>query len=303
MRIIITGGTGLIGKALANRMAAKGHEVIILSRSAPGKNAPLPTGIQQVQWDGKTARGWGDLVNSQSAIVNLAGENLSAGRWTAERKARILSSRVNAGKAVSEAVAQAVEKPLVVVQASAVGFYGSQENGDITEDQGPGSDFLSQVCIDWENSTKDVEAHGVRRPIIRTGVVLDRQSGALPKMALPFYFFAGGPIGSGRQWFPWIHLEDEVSAIEFLIENPSAHGPYNLNAPAPLTNRQFAQAIGKAIKRPSWFPLPAFVLRLALGEMSAVLLEGQKTLPKRLAELGFSFRYPEAEPALAALLK
>lgn len=303
MRMIITGGTGLIGEKLAARLASQGHEVFVLSRNPGAHQGLLPRGVQMAQWDGHSAKGWGNLVNGESAIINLAGENLSSGLWTPARKERILKSRTLAGKAVSEAVEKAHQKPQVVIQASAVGYYGSRADADIHEDHTPGSDFLSQVCIEWEAATLDVEKHGVRRAIIRTGVVLDRHSGALPKMALPFHFFVGGPLGSGKQWFPWIHIDDETSAIQFLLETSMAHGAFNLNAPYPLTNRGFSHELGKALHRPAVLPVPSFALRLLLGEMSSVVLDGQKTLPARLQKHGFTFRYPEADAALADLFK
>lgn len=303
MRMIITGGTGLIGGKLAAKLANQGHEVFVLSRNPGAHQGVLPRGVQLAQWDGQSARGWGNLVNGESAIINLAGENLSSGLWTPARKERIRKSRTLAGKAVSDAVEKAQQKPQVVIQASAVGYYGPQADADIYEDHAPGNDFLSQVCIEWEAATAEVEKHGVRRVIIRTGVVLDSKNGALPKMALPFHFFIGGPLGSGKQWFPWIHMDDEISAIQFLLETSSAHGAFNLSAPYPLTNRGFSQEIGKALHRPAVLPVPSFALRLLLGEMSTVLLEGQKALPGRLQNHGFKFRYPKAGDALADLFR
>ncbi len=302
MRVIITGGTGLIGSALAARLLKRGDEVILLSRNPHNKQDSSPAGARLESWDGRTASGWGKLVNSETAIVNLAGENLSAGLWTEARKKRILDSRINAGLAVSQAVEQAQSKPTVVVQSSAVGYYGVEEHSLISEGHDPGTDFLSQVCLSWEASTSTVEKHAVRRAIIRTGVVLSRDEGALPKMLLPFYLFVGGPIGNGKQGFSWIHLQDEVAAIEFIIHNPQAKGVFNLSAPQPVSNHQFAKTIGRVIKRPSFFPVPGFVLKLALGEMSTVLLDGQFVQPMRLLEYGFEFSFSDAESALRDLL-
>lgn len=303
MRIIITGGTGLIGSALAERLVLRGDEVILLSRNPNKKKDHVPSGTRLETWDGRTADGWGKLIHDQTAIVNLAGENLSAGLWTESRKKRIIESRVNAGLAVSQAVQQAESKPALVIQSSAVGYYGVKDPSLISEGHASGSDFLSQVCLSWEASTSTVEKHGVRRTIIRTGVVLSKDEGALPKMLLPFRFFVGGPIGSGKQGFSWIHLDDEVSAIEFIIHNPQAKGVFNLSAPNPVNNRQFADAIGKVMNRPAWLPVPGFVFKLVLGEMSTVLLDGQFVQPKRLLEHGFTFAFTEAESALQDLLK
>lgn len=302
MRVIITGGTGMIGRALAAALGSAGEEVIVLSRR-PGEVAGLPDGVRVVQWDAGTAEGWGSLADGAEAIVNLAGESIASGRWTAERKRRIQQSRVKAGRAVVQAVEAAREKPRVVIQASAVGYYGPRGDEEVTEDTPPGSDFLSQVCVDWEASTESVEALGVRRVVLRTGVVLSAAEGALPPMLLPFRFFVGGRLGSGRQWVPWIHLADEVAAIGFLLEAEAAKGVFNLAAPQPVTNAELSRLVGRVLRRPALLPAPAFALRVLLGELATVVLDGQRAVPKRLQELGFAFRYPEIEGALRDLLR
>lgn len=301
MRIIITGGSGLIGRALTADLTAEGYEVVVLSRS-PEKMKNLPTGATAHTWDGQSAAGWGHLADGAAAIVNLAGENLAAGRWTTERKRIIRDSRLNAGRAVVEAVEAATHKPEVVIQASAVGYYGPQNEQGITEENPAGQDFVAQVCAEWENSTAPVEAMGVRRVIIRTGLVLSTEGGALPRMLLPFKLFAGGPLGSGRQWLSWIHLADTVAAIRYLIEQPEASGPFNLTAPAPLTNATFGQTLGRVMHRPAIMPAPSFAIRLLFGEMATVVLDGQQALPYRLQQLGFTFQFPKAEAALQDLL-
>jgi uncharacterized protein (TIGR01777 family) len=302
MRVIITGGTGLIGRALAADLAAGGHEVILLSR-APGRVTGLPAGVRAEGWDGRTATGWGPLADGADAIVNLAGENLGAGRWTAERKRRIRDSRLNAGRAVVEAVQAVSRAPRVVVQSSAVGYYGPQGDQELAEEAPPGNDFLARLCVEWEASTAPVEAMGVRRVVIRSGVVLHASEGALPRMLLPFKLFVGGPLGGGRQALSWIHIADEVAAIRFLVEKEEAAGAFNLAAPHPLTNAEFGRAVGRVLGRPAWLPAPAFALRLALGEMATVVLDGQRVVPRRLLGMGFAFRFPEAEAALRDLLK
>jgi uncharacterized protein (TIGR01777 family) len=301
MKVIITGGTGLIGRALAEDLAKDGHdEVIILTRSASPVKGFQP-GIRFAHWDGWSSAGWASFADGADAIVNLAGENLSAGRWTAARKGAILQSRVHAGSAVVDAVLQAAKKPRVVVQSSAVGYYGPTGDEVLGEDAASGTDFLAGVCRDWEASTFPVEALGVRRVIVRTGVVLSARSGALPRMLLPFKLFAGGPLGSGRQWMSWIHIEDEVRALRFLIETPNARGIFNLSAP-PLTNREFARVTGRVMHRPASFAVPAFLVKLLFGEMGTVVLDGQRVSAKRLEDLGFGFRFPTAEAALRELL-
>jgi uncharacterized protein (TIGR01777 family) len=202
-----------------------------------------------------------------------------------------------------EAVKLVENKPGVVVQASAVGYYGPRGSEEITEEAAPGNDFLSQVCVEWEDSTASVEDLGVRRVIMRSGVVLSLDGAALPRMMLPFKFFIGGPVGSGQQWLSWISLADEVAAIRYLIEHKDAAGPFNLSAPTPLTNAEFGRVLGRVLKRPAIMPTPGFVVRLVFGEMSTVVLDGQRVTPQRLQQLGFTFRFPEAEAALRDLLR
>ncbi len=301
MKVVITGGSGLIGQALSRQLAGGGHQVAILSRD-PGRAQSLPSGAQAVAWDGRSSRGWEQAADGADAIINLAGANLAEGRWTETRKREIIESRVNAGRAVVEAVSKAERKPRVVIQASAVGYYGPHGSEEVTEQTSPGDDFPARVCLQWEASTESLEAMGVRRPVIRTGVVLSRDGGALPRMAMPFKLFAGGPIGGGKQPFPWIHIEDEVRAILWLVEQGGS-GPYNLSGPHPLSNAEFSKALGKAMRRPSIMPVPAFALKTLFGEMSTVVLEGQRAVPHRLLAEGFQFRYPDAEAALRDLFK
>ncbi len=303
MHILITGGTGLIGRALIDNLVADGHTATVLSRSPQKHQSSLPTGVQAVAWDGKSADGWEHLADGADAIVNLAGEGIADGRWSEERKQRIVQSRVDAGKAVVEAVRQAQTKPKVVIQASAVGYYGVGDDTSLPEESAPGKDFLGHVCFDWEASSAEVEQMGVRRVIIRTGIVLSTKGGAFPKLLLPFHFFAGGPIGSGSQYFPWIHIDDQVKAIRFLIENEDASGPFNLAAPNPPTNKEFVQKLGKAMGRPAFMPVPSFVFKIIFGEMSTVLLDGQRALPQALQAAGFTFAYPEATGATRDILQ
>lgn len=301
MRIVITGGSGLIGSAVARDLGSAGHEVVVLTRDT-SKAGPLPPNTRAVQWDGRTASGWGSLVDEETAIVHLAGESVAAGRWTDEKKRRIRDSRVQSGQAVVEAIRNAKGKPRALLQGSAVGYYGPCGDEPVNEEHPPGGDFLGRVCVEWEESTAEVAALGVRRPVLRTGIVLSNEGGALPRMALPFRMMAGGPLGNGRQWFPWIHVVDEVGAIRCLLEREEADGPFNLNAPRPVTNRDFSQALGRVLMRPSFAPAPGFALRLVLGEMADALLTGQRAVPRRLLELGYLFRYPEADEALLSLL-
>jgi hypothetical protein len=301
MRVIITGGTGLIGRQLAANLHQDKHEVIVLSRN-PNQPAKLPAGVRVERWDGRSAADWGRWADGTGAIVNLAGAGIADSRWSDERKREIIASRVDAGKAVVEAVQAASVKPAVVIQSSAVGYYGSRDSEVLTEQSQPGNDFLADVCVDWEKSTEAVEALGVRRAVIRTGIVLSTEGGALPKMLLPFKFFAGGKLGSGQQYFPWIHMADQVGAIRFLIDNAQASGPFNLAAPNPPTNADFVKAVGEAMGRPSVMPAPGFALKAAFGEMSTVLLDGQRAEPQHLLALGYRFRFTDPVAALKDVL-
>lgn len=305
MRVIITGGTGLLGKHLAASLVKDEHEVFILSRN-PKLAKGIPNEACVEGWDAKSAKGWVALADGADAIVNLAGANLAGenffpGRWTDEYKKIILDSRINAGRAVVEAVEQASKKPRVVIQASAVGYYGVHNAERLTEDAPPGSDFPAKVCIEWEKSTAPVEQMGVRRAIIRTGVPLSFDGGALARLALPFKLFVGGPLGSGKQPLPWIHPDDEIAAIRFLIDNENANGAFNLTAPNPLTNSEFARVLGKVMGRPSWIPVPGFAFNILFGEVATIVLDGQRAIPKRLLDMGYTFKFPDAESALRDL--
>jgi uncharacterized protein (TIGR01777 family) len=305
MRIILTGGTGLIGRALSVELARAGFEVIALSRN-PSHRAGMSERVTLLGWDGQTGRGWTELVDGATAIVNLAGESLAGKsllkmRWTPERKREIIGSRVQAGSAVAEAVRNAEYKPLLVVQASAVGYYGPRGNERVTEEEGAGKDFMAEICVNWEASTTQVENFGVRRVVIRLGIVLSRSGGALPRQMIPFRLYSGGPIGNGQQGYPWVHISDVCRAIRFLIETPSAEGVFNLCAPQPLTNAEFGRALAGAMHRPYWLPIPALAFKVAFGEAATILLDGQKAYPQRLLNVGFEFQYPEIGAALANL--
>jgi hypothetical protein len=306
-RVIITGGTGLIGSALARELAAD-YEVIVLSRS-PGQQRSLPGGVQVVGWDARTTQGWGRLADGAEAIVNLAGYPLDGpgflpSRWTDARRQIIRQSRLDAGNAVVEAVRQAAVKPRVVIQSSAVGYYGPQGDQPVLESDPPAADYLARLCVEWEDSTRVVEEMGVRRVIIRTGLPLSLEGGAFPLLVLPIRFFLlAGALGSGQQFYPWIHLEDEARAIRFLIEAEQASGAYNISAPEPLPQKELASLIGKTLRRPAFLPIPAFVLRLMFGEVASVVLTGQRAVPERLRAAGFTWKFPTAEAVLRDLLE
>ena len=307
MRVVITGGGGFIGRRLADDLLARGYEVVALSRN-PDAVEGLSERVRVERWDGVTAAGWAEWADGAQAVVNLAGENLAGGgflpaRWTDERKARIRDSRLRAGQAVVEAVRLAKVKPRVVIQSSGIGHYGATGDRVVTEDDPAGNDFLARLTVEWEQSTAAVTQFGARHVSIRSAVVLSPEEGALNRLILPYRLFVGGPLGSGRQGFPWIHPADEVAAIRFLIENEAASGPFNLVAPEALTQAQFGAVLARVLNRPYWLPVPAFALRGALGEVATTVLDGQLAAPRRLLDLGFAFAYPTAEAALRDVLR
>ncbi len=303
-RILVAGGTGFIGRALVAELGAAGYEIIVLTRTRGKAPTGPAAGVRFFPWDGRTAEGWGRLADGALAIVNLAGDNLAEGRWTKAKKARILSSRTSAGSAVAEAVREARIKPGVLIQASAVGFYGSRGDEELDEGSAPGHGFLAEVVASWEASTRGVEELGVRRAVIRSGLVLGRGGGAFPSLLRPFRFFGGGPLGSGGQWLSWIHLADEVRAIRFLLERQDLAGAFNLTAPAPLPEKELCRAIGAALRRPCWFPVPAILLTALFGEKAGeTLLCSQKVFPRRLRAAGFDFRFPDAGAAVRDLTR
>ena len=304
MRIIITGGAGFIGTALAASLAADNHEVIVLTRNPDKAGGKLPPGVRAVGWDGRTAAGWAELADGAGAIINLAGESLAganpvAGRWTAARKTAMHDSRVTSGQAVVAAVRAAKQKPGLLVQSSAVGYYGPLADELADETTPAGHDFLAGICVDWEASTAEVEKLGVRRVVIRTGLPLSLNGGAFPPLRLIANLGAGGPMGSGKQWYPWIHLNDYIAAIRRLMDDPNASGPFNLCSPNPARQADFFHVLGRVMHRPSFMPTPAFALRLIAGEMAdAILLAGQRQVPARLQKMNFKFEFPELEGAL-----
>ncbi len=302
MRVIITGATGFIGTALCRELG-RDYEVIALSRNAEGTRQSLGSMAKVVQWDARTPAGWDREADGAHAIINLAGENLASGRWNQARKSRILQSRLDAAKAVVEAVKRVHNKPKVVILASAIGYYGPRQDEQLDEASKPGEGFLASVCRQVESSAEEFEKLGVRCVAIRTGVVLGRGGGALPKLILPFRLYLGGHLGTGRQWFSWINLDDEVAAVRFLMENENLRGAFNLTAPQPVTMKEFCQILGKILNRPAWVNVPAFAARLALGEMAdEMLLSGQRVLPARLPAAGFKFKYPDLEKALSDII-
>ena len=286
MRILLTGGTGFIGSRLKARLEGR-HAVRIVSRGSGG----------DVTWEPAALRA---AVAESDAVVHLAGENLIARRWTPGQKARLRASRIDTTRQLAEAVADT--KPRVFVTASAIGYYGASPDRRFVAGDEPGGDFLARLCADWEAARQPALDAGVRTATVRIGVVQGRGGGALEKMLLPFRLGVGGPVGSGRQWVSWIHLDDLLAMFVWLLENEGTEGVYNGTAPNPVSNRELSRALGRALHRPAVLPAPAFALRIALGEVAGLLLEGQHVTPGRALSAGFSFRFPEIEPAFRDLL-
>lgn len=303
MKIILAGGTGFIGGALIDALAARGDKVVLLTRDPAAAAARLGGKAEPLAWDGRSTGDWAQALDGADAVVNLAGESIASGRWTPERKLRLIKSRLDSTRALVAAISSAAKRPAVLVNASAVGYYGGAPEGPVAENAPQGRDFLASLCGQWEREALAAEPLGVRVVLARIGVVLEKGGGALAKMELPFKLFAGGPLGSGDQPFPWIHRDDLVGALLFLIGDEKASGPFNLAAPVAANNREFSAALGRALGRPSWAPAPAFALKLALGEMSEMLLGGQNAVPKKLSDAGYSFKHPDAGSALAAIYR
>ncbi len=298
MHVFITGASGLIGRALVAALLEAGHAVTALSRKAPAGRSPA--GATVVQGDPTRPGPWQEALVRCDACVHLAGEPVAAGRWTEDRKRAIRESRVESTRLVAEVVARG--GPGVFVSGSAVGYYGPRGDEELGEDAPPGDDFLARVCVAWEAAAAPAAAAGARVVLIRTGIVLARDGGALAQMLLPFRFFAGGPIGKGEFWQSWVHLADEVGLIGWALGNAAVAGPLDATAPHPARNRELAKAIGKVLHRPSVLPVPRKALELVLGELAGVVATGQRVLPKKALALGYRFRFPELEPALRDLL-
>jgi len=300
MNIVIAGGTGYIGSSLIPLLRREGHQATVLTRYP--EMYPLAPDVRRVRWDGRTQGDWSALVQNADAVVNLAGESIGGGRWTVSRKQRIVASRLNATRALLEAIRKGEKKPSIFINSSAVGYYGPVESGDVTEDHPPGPGFLADLCLRWEQEASAVGELGPRVVILRTGVVVGEKGGALARMILPFRLYAGGPIGSGGQWFPWVHREDVAGVIAFSLARKALAGPVNVVAPESVDMKTFCAALGAALSRPSWLPVPPLALRAALGEMAGMILTGQRAVPARLTSLGYQFKYPLLAPALASAL-
>lgn len=302
MKIVLAGGSGFLGSALSRALTRDGQDVTVLTRS-PAPTTTSDPRLSFVPWtpDG-TVGTWASAVNGADIVVNLAGESIAAKRWSAAQKDKLRESRILATRSLTSAIRQAARPPAAFISGSAVGYYGDRGDETLTETSPPGTDFLAELAKDWEAAANEVSSL-TRVALVRTGIVLDRRGGALAKMLPPFQMFVGGPLGTGTQYMPWIHKDDWVRMVSWIMTTEGARGPFNATSPSPVTNAEFSKALGHALKRPSLLPAPAFALRIALGEMAdALLLSGQRALPVRATDLGFSFRYSNIDEALASVL-
>jgi uncharacterized protein (TIGR01777 family) len=308
MRIVIAGGTGFLGSPLAEVYAEDGHDVRILTRGLPpgesrhDSGTGMP-GITRVGWqaDGQSGA-WAPVLDGADAVINLAGESIGERRWTPQRKAQLRDSRIMPTRSLVAAIAAASVPPRVFISGSGVGYYGAAGDETKTETSSAGDDFLAHLCEDWEAEARRAESASTRVVLLRSGLVLERSGGALPRMITPFRLFAGGPMGSGRQYMSWIHRHDWIEMARWVVETPAVAGPMNATSPGAVTNREFARALGRALGRPGFVPAPGFALKLVLGEMAGPLvLSGQRVAPARAKALGYHFRYPDIGQAFRGI--
>ena len=296
MRILVSGSHGLVGKALIRSLTSDGHDVVRLVR---GK----PSSATEIEWHPNQGKLDASALEGLDAVVHLAGESIASGRWSDEKKRAIRDSRVKGTALLSDALARLTRPPSVFVGASAIGYYGNRGDELLTETSAPGTDFLSGVCVEWEQATKPAIEKGIRTVHARFGIILDANEGALAKMLTPFRMGIGGRIGDGKQWMSWIAIEDVVSGLRLSIQDQSLSGPVNFVAPNAVTNAEFTKVLGRVLSKPTLFPVPVFGVRLAFGEMAdALLLSSQRVKPAVLEERGFKFAQPSLEPALRHLL-
>ncbi|MCP2729454.1 thylakoid membrane protein ThyD [Limnofasciculus baicalensis] len=300
MKVAITGATGFVGSRLVEKLLSQGNQPLILTRNATTAARIFPK-LEIVAYSPTESGSWQNAIAGCDAVVNLAGVPIAEHRWTSQRKEEIFNSRKLGTQKIVEAIAQANPKPTVLINTSAIGYYGTSETVSFDENSGSGNDFLAQVCQAWEGEAMKVKEAGVRLVILRFGIVLGH-GGALAKMIPPFQMFAGGPIGTGKQWFSWIHLDDLVNLILTALTRSDMEGVFNATAPNPVRMSEFCHTLGEVLHRPSWLPVPNFAIEALLGEGASVVLEGQEVLPKRTQNYGFEYQYPTAKQALTEIL-
>jgi len=300
MKILVTGGTGFVGTQLTSRLIQDNHEVTILSRSAK-RSGEIPSGISYLQGDPTQKGPWQEAIKNHDAAINLAGASIFA-KWTEEHKKAIRESRVSTTRNIVEGIPSRSQKQFTFFSTSAVGYYGFCGDEELTEESPHGDDFLARIALEWEGEALKAKEKGARVVITRFGIVMGERGGALGQMIPLFKKYIGGPIGSGRQWFSWVHIKDLAEAFSFLLKYPEISGPVNVCSPNPVRNKDLAKALGRAFHRPSFMPAPGFMIKLVLGEFGSVILEGQRVIPKRLMDSGFTFQYPEIDKALQEIV-
>ncbi|HVJ49740.1 TIGR01777 family oxidoreductase [Desulfitobacterium sp.] len=302
MNVVIFGGTGFIGRNLTNELLINGYHVSVITRNSVKSIANAENKVQMIRWQNESPLSSISELKDVDVIVNLAGESIGNHRWTDAVKREILNSRIRTTKAIVASINSHAILPKVLINASAVGYYGPHKDEEITEVEEAGQDFLDQVCRDWEKEAYRVRNDLTRVATIRIGVVLGTE-GALNRMVMPFRFYIGGPLGTGNQWLSWIHIQDLTSIIRFVIEHPELTGPINATAPESVRMRDFCKVLGKVMNRPSWLPVPETLLKLALGQMAEMLIHGQRVVPKKAIDAGYEFRFLKLESALIDVLK
>ncbi len=303
MRIVLAGATGFIGKKLIERLLRENHEIILLTRRPDKAVTAFVNKVSGLLWDARSKGDWFRAIDGADAVINLTGESIAGKRWTHEQKEVLRSSRIDSTRVIVQAIGAAANKPAVLINASAVGYYGDVSHDTVTENYPASTDFLGTLSEAWEKEAMRATAFGVRVVCPRIGIVLGEQGGALEKMVLPFRLFVGGPLGSGQQWFPWIHIDDVIEAMVFAIRKSDLEGGVNFTSPHPVTMKEFCRALGHVLRRPSWMPVPEIILRIAVGEFAQFLLSGQKAVPEKLINGGYIYKYDDVKPALEDILK
>jgi uncharacterized protein (TIGR01777 family) len=301
MQIVITGGTGFIGRPLCAALCQEGHRVTLLTRRIEAQRS-CDSSVTAIEWNGREAGAWEHCLDGADAVINLAGAPIADGRWTDAHKRLLTESRVLTTRLLVEALSRRSLKPRTLISASGIGYYGASDDRVLDEGAARGQGFLADLCLAWEAEALRATEYGVRVVILRTGMVLEQDGGALPKMLLPFRLFVGGPIMPGTQWVSWIHRRDHIGLIQWALTTQSVSGPLNAVAPEAVTMKQFCGLIGRVLHRPSWLPVPDFALRVALGELGALLTTGQRATPAKALAGGYIFHYPTLEPALRGIM-
>ena len=302
MDIIVTGGTGFIGRALCTALSEEGHRVTILTRTSGGAAPLFGNTMLSVEWNGRDTGPWEQALEGADAVINLAGAPIADARWTNARKQILTDSRVFTTRLLARALSRRSSKPATFISASGIGYYGPSDDRLLDEGVARGTGFLADLCLAWEAEAMRAAEFGARVVILRTGMVLEADGGALAKMLIPFKLFAGGPIMPGTQWVSWIHRNDHIGLIQWALANNHVSGPLNAVAPEPVTMKTFCEVLGRVLHRPSWLPVPGFALNMLLGELGTLMTTGQRVIPKKAMAGGYTFRYPTLESALRAVL-